>query len=161
MRLKILIVFIIIVLCSCSRLNVTKVAKLYEFESITIGDTVESFMGYSINKKEVRHNYPKGNFYIHFVNDTLPAIALNEEFGNISTVVTSRGGVLIGGSDGKYAASFGLRYKFKKQWNGNYKYYLAESLAVCTDQDAKIIAIYKNVKKSDLEFIVNDIKGKY
>lgn len=144
----------LILLFSCTNNNLS---RLEEYGPIKIGDSIRSFTAYSINGVEISHNYPKGNFYIHLVHDSLPPIVVNEEFGKFYKAVLDSNGVLIGGSDGKYAASFGISNSSKRQWNNKYKYSLDESLAVCTDKDGEIIAIYKDVDQRDIKYIVKDL----
>lgn len=147
-----------------------------QFGSIKVGEPLPSFIGVSQSGIEVGPTYPKGGkFYIHVVDEQLPACCLDLECGKQAETVVNRGGHLIGGSDGKYAKIFSVKmvkdltlttrvlhsikpFAEKLGWKIQVHWWRLEtSLVVVADGEGRIIRIYKNAGIKHVPHIVRDL----
>jgi len=122
------------------------------YNALKIGENLPSFRGISDTGKEIGPTTPEGAFFIHFINDELPATCLDEECGQEAQKIVSQGGHLLGGSDGKYAHAFGIEVLSTSPWK------LTVSLMVVADHEGIILAIYPQASLSMIEHVLIDLQ---
>lgn len=114
------------------------------YNGISIGDPLPESTFISEKSESINTRKLSARFFIYVVHPELPAMCFNQECGSDSESVTLRGGILIGGADGKHAKSLGV----KGYWPD------FTPLFVVADTEKRITAIYSNAQMYDLEFIV-------
>ena len=134
---------VLLILCGCQQPE-----KVDSFRKISVGNPVPSFGAVSVKGIHFTHIYPNGKFFVHFIDDDLPPMCLDDECGDLAKLVTQEKGHFIGGSDGKYSGNFGINIIPDKEWKFD------TSLIVLTDDQGIIEAIYPNAKWKDLKRIL-------
>lgn len=116
--------------------------------NLTVGQPLPGYSGVSKSGQSVGPNIPSGQFFIHYAAHDYPdPLCLDAECGPIGENVQALGGHLIAGSDGKFAdAGFGVMPPPGEplEWR----------VAVVSDGDGKILAIYDDVAIADLPAMV-------
>ncbi len=118
--------------------------RVTKYGPLEVGKQLPTFSGVSEHGDEVGPTSPPGDFYVHVIDDRLPAVCLNAECGDGWVDVGARGGVLIGASDGKAAKNFGVELVSTSPYRFN------TSLIVTTDAQARITAIYPGARFGDV-----------
>ena len=115
------------------------------YNSIRVGDPLPEFAFWSEKGIFIQTSDLSARFFIYFAHPKLgTTMCFNLECGADSKSVTLHGGILIGGVDGKYTKSLGV----KGYWPD------FTPLFVVADAEKRITAIYPNAQMYDLEFIV-------
>ena len=122
---------------------------------LSVGSDLPGFSGVSYKGKEIGPTTPKGKFFVHFINDLLPPSCLDDECGAVGKRVAARGGHLIGASDGKAAAQFGVKLISETPWRFN------RSLVVIASANGQILGIFDSATMGDIESLVDkyDFEG--
>ncbi|MES0491494.1 MAG: hypothetical protein ABUK01_15980 [Leptospirales bacterium] len=114
---------------------------------LKLGSPAPQFAGITFSGYEVGPTTPPGKFYVYIIDEDLPLIALNGEVGDVDYVI-DRGGVVIAGSDGKFAKVFGVKL------SSSSPYRLSNSLIIIANAHGEIVGIYKNARLKDLKIII-------
>ncbi len=116
------------------------------YNGIRVGDPLPEFTFISEKEMSISTHKLSARFFIYVAHPELDdsAMCFNQGCGADSQSVTLRGGILIGGVDGKYTKSLGV----KGYWPD------FTPLFVVADAEKRITAIYPNAQMNDLEFIV-------
>lgn len=131
----------------------SSLTRVNAFRKIKVGEKVPGFTGSSnVSGKRIGPTDPPGKFYVHFVNDQLPPTCLDLECTEQAAEIVSKGGHLLGFSDGKIAGFWGVNVISKPTYSFD------ASVIVITNEESIITAIYKNVGFSDLPVIVDEIR---
>lgn len=148
-----IIVFLILTICFTTGFFWFHQARMIHVNEyggkLKIGTQLPDFIGFTTSDIEVGPTTPSGRFYVHFLSKDSPLSCIDLECGDIASLVTDRGGHLIGTCDLKGGKIFGVEPVHDgKNW------VLSDSLMVVADQNGVIQGIYKNAKLSHLKEIL-------
>lgn len=160
-----------------------RLQKVSQFRIIKVGDYVSSLSGPDLHQGK-NSMFPPGRFFVIFTSDKVPVDANVDDrvfYKDISDFIVSKGGHYFCSGDPKAASVFGMKYVLSRDrsvfalardaiervlWDREIiakrsnQWELDGSLVTITDENGKILSIYKNAKVSDIKKIVNDLQLK-
>lgn len=141
-RLGLSAFFFVLILSACHAPPQT----VETYNGIRIGDPLPEFAFWPEGEASIQTRDLSARFFIYVAHPELDdsAMCFNQGCGTDSQSVTFHGGILIGGVDGKYTKSLGV----KGYWPD------FTPLFVVADAEKRITAIYPNAQMYNLEFIV-------
>ncbi|MCJ8290127.1 MAG: hypothetical protein HRT58_10730 [Crocinitomicaceae bacterium] len=138
------LIFLLATSCSSEKTY----SEISSLNNIKIGDVIQPFAGITDSDSLFSSDSQNANCYVYFVNNELSPICLNKECGlNIDAILDSDG-MFIGGSDGKFAKTFGVNYE-----SVDGKLVLDNSVLIIVNQTFEVVSIYEKVAPNDLKEI--------
>lgn len=119
-----------------------------EFGPLSVGAALPSFSGMTGNGVEFGPTKPKAKFNVFFIHEAFPPTCLNNECRIKARYITEQGGNLIGASDGKMAALFGVKVVSVQPWQ------LSQSILVLVSDHGRILAIYEKVGTEEVDAVI-------
>lgn len=113
------------------------------FGPLHVGGPLPSYAGscYATDRPIGPTTPPGGSFYVHVIDDRLPATCLDEACGPRTKRVIDLGGHVIGASDGKLAKAFGVEARTRPE----------RRIIVASDSNGRITSILVDRGITDLD----------
>ncbi len=128
--------------------------KVNSLGKITVGQLLPSYVGGSPSGRGMGRVPSKGKFLIHLLHPELPSTCVDEECGEIGTLVQSYGGQLYGGSDRKLARSV---FDILPSPNSSKK--IDEyGVLIVSNSGGKVLSIYNYANKSSVSKVLKSVK---
>jgi hypothetical protein len=127
--------------------------KVNSIGKITVGQLLPSYGGGSKSGRAMGRVPSRGTFLIHLLHPELPTTCVDEECGQIGSLVQSYGGQLYGGSDRKLArAVFGILPSPNSSKNDEY------GVLIVSDSGGKVLSIYNHANQSSISMVLKSLE---
>jgi hypothetical protein len=136
----------LLMLTSCWRRGSTE--QVQTFGPLTVGQSAPSFTAVTNGGETFNSPPPPGRFTVYCIQDSLPLFCLDDGCGDLGIYARSRDGRVVGMSDGKGAAVFGV-----KQQQGRPPRFTTSLVVIC-DPNQRIVGICKGATPHDLDRLV-------
>lgn len=124
------------------------IEELSSFGPLALGQVAPHFAAATESGERFDSPLPPGKFTVYCIQDSMPPFCIDDGCGPAGQFVLAKGGRLVGLSDRKGAALFGVRARLDSNSR------LETSLVVLCDANQRIVAIHKGATIADVESLV-------
>ena len=141
-------------LCLGCTANPPSLQKVNSLGKITIGQLLPKYSEVSASGRAMGPRPSKGKFLIHLLHPELPTLCVDEECGEIGTLVQNYGGQLYGGSELKWI--YGV-FDILPPRNSSKK--ITEyGVLIVSDTSGKVILIYNHAKQDSVPIVLENLQ---